>query len=281
MQSHLIEMPYGQVLEVVTEGSPRSEALVLHHGAFGSCENMAPIFHAASARGYFVIGVTRPGYAASTRREGRRANNYLLETRSALDHFNVQKFVSLGWSSGSPAAISDLQDDRCKGAITISGDAPRDSHDWESYVEKYPPNNPATEEGEFAGFDALRSCRADQLVPLFGSSLSKLDVEICNSYAGEDLASAMRKGMAPGDFGALDDLDSDAAPWGIDLSKINKPVVVFQGDEDRMCIPAHAHFLADKIPSAQLQMQEGEGHISLMYNRANEIIDQGIEILED
>lgn len=279
MQTHLLELSNGQMLEVLVEGNLQRKALVLHHGAFGSCENMAPIFREASQRGYFVIGITRPGYAGSTRREGRRAHDYFFETRAAISHFQIEEFVSLGWSSGSPAAISDLQDIRCKGAITIAGDAPRDSSDWESYLEKYPPSNPTTESSDFPGFDAFRSCTAEQLVPFFDSSLSKKDVEICRSSAGEELAMAMRKGMAPGDFGALDDLESDDAPWGIDLAKVSKAVFIFQGDEDRMCTPAHGYFLKDKIPTAQLMIEHGEGHISLMYNKATEIVDQAISLL--
>jgi pimeloyl-ACP methyl ester carboxylesterase len=154
------------------------------------------------------------------------------------------------------------------------------SDDWETYLSKYPPVNTTSESAEFAGFDALRAGRAEDLVTLFGPSLSRKDVEICNSNAGEELASAMRHGMAPGDFGALDDLESDAAPWNIELEKITKPVAVFQGDEDRMCTPAHGHFLSDKIPTAKLFLEPGEGHISLMYNRAAEIVDQAIRFFK-
>ena len=279
MKMQLLDLSQGQVLEVVVEGDSQKKALVLHHGAFGSSENMAPIFREASQRGYFVIGITRPGYAASTRRQGRRSCDYVLETKAVLDYFKIEQFVSLGWSSGSPAAISDLQDIRCKGAITISGDAPRDSNDWGNYLEKYPPNNPATDDADFPGFDVFRTCTAEELVPLFGSTLSESDVEICKSSAGEELAMAMRKGMAPGDFGALDDLESDGSPWEIVLAEVTKPVFVFQGDQDRMCTPAHGHFLADKIPSAQLIIEQGEGHISLMYNKANEIVDRAIKTL--
>jgi pimeloyl-ACP methyl ester carboxylesterase len=283
MKTHQLNLLDGQILEVVTEGDPHRRALVLHHGAFGSCENMAPIFKAAQSRGYFAIGITRPGYAASTRRAGRRARDYVRETQLVMDHFGVEEFVSLGWSSGSPAAISDLQDPRCKGAVTISGDAPRVSDDWEAYVSKYPPvnpdPNPPQESDDFAGFDAFRRCKAEEFVALFGSSLSQKDVEICGTSASEELASAMRHGMAPGDFGVLDDLESDAAPWNIELERIAKPVAVFQGDEDRMCTPAHGHFLSEKIPTAKLFLEVGEGHISLLYNRASEMVDQAIRLL--
>jgi len=280
MQTHLLNLSKGQVLEVVTEGNPQDKALVLHHGAFGSCENMAPFFQEVLKRNFFVIGITRPGYAGSTRREGRRAHNYHLETEAVINHFQVHEYVSLGWSSGSPAALSDLQDYRCRGAVTVSGDAPRVSDDWQSYVLKYPPHNDSTEDFQFPSFDELRKCKTDELVQLFGSTLSKKDVEVCGTNASEYLSMSIHHGMASGDFGALDDLESDAAPWGIELEKISKPVAIFQGGEDRMCIPAHGYFLSEKIPNAQLFLEPEEGHISLMYNKSVKIIDKALEILE-
>jgi len=280
MKTHLINLPEGQILEVVTEGNPKEIALVFHHGALGSSENMAPLIREAQTRGFFAVGITRPGYAGSTRREGRRTHNYFLETQAALNYFNIHKFVSLGWSSGSPAAISDTQDKRSVGAITISGDAPRVSADWQSYIQKYPPNNGASDDFNMPSFDVFRSCTAEQIIPFLGSALSQRDVEICKGNASEELAAAMRHGMAPGDFGALDDFESDAAAWGIDLGKVSQPVAIFQGDEDRMCTPAHGHFLAHNLANARLFMEIGEGHISLMYNKSKKIIDKAEEFFQ-
>ena len=279
MQTHLIHLENTQILEVVTEGDPRDSAIVLHHGALGSSENMAPFFRIARDRGYFAIGITRPGYAASTRREGRRASDYFFETQKTIQHFNVKRFVSLGWSSGAPAAISDLQDDRCMGAITIAGDAPQVSSDWDAYYEKYPPRNGTSEDFKFPSLDELRICKPNQIVQLFGEALSRRDIEICSGKFSSDLSDAMNHGLASGDFGAMDDFESDGSPWGIELEAITKKVAVFQGDEDRLCTPAHGYFLAEKLGNAELFLESGEGHISLMYNKTSEIIDKAIEFL--
>ena len=53
--------------------------------------------------GLSLIGITRGGYAGSTRRSGRRTFNYVDETRLVLDHFGVKEIVSFGLSSGGPA----------------------------------------------------------------------------------------------------------------------------------------------------------------------------------
>lgn len=281
MHRELLSLPKNRTLEIVTSGTPSKEALVLHHGAFGSSENMAPIFKLASELGYFAIGITRPGYAGSTRREGRRTNNYFLETQFALNYFDIESFVSIGWSSGSPAAFSDTQDHRCVGVVTIAGDAPRDSADWEIYLNKFQPNNPATELSIFPSCDDLREVNGKDLAPLFNQYLSQCDVEVCNGSFGEDIALACRHGLSSGDFGALDDLESDAAPWGLNLSNIEQPVAIFQGLEDRMCTPAHGHFLADKTRNSTLILKPNEGHISLFYNHVDEIVNHAISYLKN
>ena len=131
MKNILLDSGEGRVLEVVTSGELSERAFVFHHGGVGCSEGMAPLYRAASDAGVFLIGITRGGYARSSRREGRRTFNYVNDTRVALDHFGVTEFVSFGWSSGGPAMVSDLQDSRCVGGIGIASDAPRVSEDWQ------------------------------------------------------------------------------------------------------------------------------------------------------
>ena len=279
MQTKILQLAEGQTLEVLIHGVAENQAVIFHHGSMAASEIMAPLYRAAEKMNIFAIGITRPGYAQSSRREGRRAGNYYLETQAVADHFNLTKFVSLGWSSGGPAAISDSQDYRCKGVVTIAGDAPRVGHDWLAYVEKYPPKNDALSHSDSFDFSALKSITGDELAHVFGDLVSAPDLEICEGVHRDEFAAGIRHGFSTGDFGVTDDFESDAADWGIDFSKIKVPVAVFQGDEDRMCTPAHGYYLADKIASAQLFIVEGQGHISLSYSQGDRIIAKALEFL--
>ena len=153
------------------------------------------------------------------------------------------------------------------------------SSDWDAYYEKYPPQNGTSEDFKFPSLDELRISKPNQIVQLFGEALSRRDIEICSGKFSSDLSDAMNHGLASGDFGAMDDFKSDGSPWGIELEAITKKVAVFQGDEDRLCTPAHGYFLAEKLGNAELFLESGEGHISLMYNKTSEIIDKAIEFL--
>lgn len=282
MQKRILNIE-GRTLEIYTQGAPSNSALILHHGGLGSTLNMAPLFREAKERDLFVIGITRPGYAESTSDPGRRAEDYLEYTSHVLDNFDITSFVSMGWSSGAPAALSDARDIRSKGAISISGDAPKGNSDWPEYDEKFPPENLTTHFGytiELSGeLDFLRSIHGADLSRIFGDALSPADLEICDGPFGEELASAIRDGMAPGDQGLLQDLESDHSDWGFDLGEITNPVAIFQGDEDRMDTPANGQYLKDHIPNAELILLKGEGHISLIYRYASDILDKALDFL--
>lgn len=283
MKREILDFEDG-ALEIYTQGTPSESALTLHHGGLGSTLNMAPIFREAAARDIFVIGITRPGYAGSTSRPGRRAANYIEMTGHILDHFDISSFVSLGWSSGAPAALSDARDIRSKGAISISGDAPKGNLDWPDYEVKYPAKNSRPTLGSSLDLtiplDHLRSVKAEELVRVFGDTLSISDAEIFNSPWGNELAAAMRDGLAPGDQGWIEDSESDLSNWEFDLGEIHSPVAIFQGDEDRMDIPGNGQYLSERIPNSELIILQGEGHISLIYRHSAQILDKALEFLD-
>ena len=279
MNSQLLEAGSGRVLEVVTAGEINNQAFVFHHGGLGCSEGMAPLFRAAAKSGVFLIGITRGGYAGSTRRPGRRTFNYVNETRIALDHFGIQEFVSFGWSSGGPAMVSDLQDIRCRGGIGIASDAPRVSSDWQSYMDKYPPKNSEGMSEPNFDLEAARNLEGKDLEAYFDVLLCKKDRELCLGKFADELAEGIRIGMAPGIEGALDDFESDGDHWGIDLAAIKKPVALFQGDEDRFCTPAHGHYLRDNLGNAELILMKGQGHLSIVYEAADAMVEKALSFL--
>jgi pimeloyl-ACP methyl ester carboxylesterase len=278
MKAELLAAGEGRVLEVVTAGTPSNRALIFHHGGFGCAQGMAPLFRAGANTGLFLIGITRGGYAGSTRRPGRRTFNYVDETRLALDHFGISQFVSFGWSSGGPAMVSDLQDERCVGGIGIAADAPRVSEDWQSYIEKYPPANLDEVGADAAPWDLeeARTMQGHDLERYFDQYLGPRDREFVRGEFADELAEGIRIGMEHGIEGLLDDIDSDADDWGIDLGAIKKPVALFQGADDRICSPAHGHYLCDNLANAELILIKNQGHLAISYDHADEMIAKAL-----
>jgi len=86
------------------------------------------------------------------------------------------------------------------------------------------------------------------------------------------MAAEMRRALAPGFDGWVDDDMAFIRPWGFDLASIGVPVVVWQGDLDLMVPSAHGKWLAEKIPGAFAKPAIGHGHISLVVEYRDAIL---------
>jgi len=62
----------------------------------------------------------------------------------------------------------------------------------------------------------------------------------------------------------VDDDLAYVAPWGFDPADITVPVLVLHGDDDRVVPAAHGAWLAARIPSAELWLRPGQGHVSVL-----------------
>ena len=80
------------------------------------------------------------------------------------------------------------------------------------------------------------------------------------SSLGDDVARAGEFGMA----GLIDDDVAFARPWGFELADVPVPVLVVQGEEDRVVPRSHGEWMARQLPRAGLVLRPGDGHISVL-----------------
>jgi len=80
--------------------------------------------------------------------------------------------------------------------------------------------------------------------------------------------------------GWIDDDLAFVRDFGFDLHRIQKPVVIWQGDDDYMVPKAHSEWLAKHIPGSQLRFVPGHGHISLGEEFRPTIIADALTYLE-
>ena len=69
---------------------------------------------------------------------------------------------------------------------------------------------------------------------------------------------------ANGMDGMVQDNVTAMAPWGFELSEVAAPTLIMHGTADRMVPSRHAEWLAAHCPGAELQLQRGQGHISVL-----------------
>jgi pimeloyl-ACP methyl ester carboxylesterase len=91
-----------------------------------------------------------------------------------------------------------------------------------------------------------------------------------------DVTEAFRRGLAEafryGTRGVAQDWKLEAAPWRVDLDDVDVPVDLWHGTEDTVVRPEQARALARALPTAEVRLVDGEGHLTVRVNRLREIL---------
>ncbi|MGX6606842.1 alpha/beta fold hydrolase [Micromonosporaceae bacterium Da 78-11] len=258
-----IVLPDGRTLEYLVEGPAGALPLVLHHGTPSAAVRYPPVFDAALGRGLRVVQHSRPGYADSSPRSGRRVADVVTDVAALLDAIGADEFVTVGWSGGGPHALAcaALLPERCRAAATLAGVAPyrAEGLDWAAGMgEENLVEFGAAADGEAALVSlldaeagSLMDVRPDQVVAAFGDLLSEVDQRALVGGFADYLAESSRRSVVAGVAGWRDDDLAFLADWGFGLDGLRVPVAIWQGDQDRMVPYAHGRWLAARIAGAR------------------------------
>lgn len=276
-REQLVTCRDGRVLEVATVGDPAGHTVFFHHGTPGSVRSVSSFGAVAESSDLFFVTMSRPGYANSSRREGRSVASVADDVRTALGALGRAEYISVGWSGGGPHALACAAlDERCRGAWSLAGVVPMDADiDWTAgmgpeNLEEFAlarEGGPRYEAHMAETGDQLATANPDNIIDLFGGLLSEVDkAALADAEARTTFAAATRYAFAHGWRGFYDDDRAFFSPWGFDPATIAVPVEVWYGDEDLMVPPTHGAWLVKNLPTAREVHRPGEGHISLVTN---------------
>ncbi len=280
----------GRALDVIVSGPETGLPLVFHHGTPMSNVQFAPFVDAANERGLRMITYSRPGYGGSTRDEGRSVANAAGDTAAILDALGAQRCLSLGWSGGGPHALAcaALLPDRVAACATIAGVGASDADDLD-FLEGMGEAN-IEEFGYFVAGDndaAIGFMRAyaketrgetpEHVVEALRSLLPPIDIDAIRDDLGWFFVENDKESFRNGIWGWFDDDRAFASPWGFELSSIQVPVTIWQGEQDLMVPIAHGRWLTSRLPDARAELPADDGHLSLAVGRFGDILDVLIE----
>ncbi len=235
----------------------------------------APPPRACAARHARLVTWSRPGYAGSSSRPGRRVADVADDAHQVLESLGHDHFVTLGWSGGGPHALAcaALIPERCDAAAVIAGVAPSGAEGLD-FLDGMGPEN--VEEFGLAAaggapFSAFLARESAQLTTLSGpdvaQALGGLVSDVDKAALTGPLADFMARALAAAGSGSTagwhDDDVAFLADWGFDLDAVRCPVAIWQGGEDRMVPFAHGVWLAAHVAGARPHLLPDEGHISL------------------
>ena len=270
-QSSLLTLKDGRKLEYFENGVASDKAILFLHGTPSDgtiwANWLAEITHVKA------ISTSRAGYGLSDRHKGRTVADDLADQVEVLNHLGVKSFVSIGWSGGGPHSLNMTRDQRCKAAFTLAGVGEwgrtdlnfldgmgQENHD--EFGAALKGESEITNWMQVNGV-AMRDVTGPDLIAAFGGLIGDADKKALTSEVAEVEATMFRRALSVSFDGWIDDDLAFVQSFGFDLSKIDKPVVIWQGDDDFMVPQAHSKWLASHIPGSQLRFVPGHGHISL------------------
>jgi pimeloyl-ACP methyl ester carboxylesterase len=264
-----LRLPDGRTLHAYDTGPDDAADLVVvyHHGTPNVGPPPVPLIEAAEGRGIRWISYDRPGYGGSTGNPGRTIATTVADDLAVADALGVERFAAFGHSSGAVLALAAAASlgDRVLGALCGAALAPvaAEGLDWFAGMHA---GGERELRASLAGREALEAelARSEFDPAMFtDGDLRALETDWAwlNGVASH--------GMDAGPGGMVDDDLALVAEWGVDLARITVPVILLHGDADRIAPVAHARWLADRIPGAELVIRPGDGHISVLHGAAD------------
>lgn len=277
----------GRAFDYSTNNVDSDSAILFHHGTPGDCTAWNSWIKGIN--NVRAISASRPGYGLSDRKRGRNVATDIDDQRQLLDHFGVKKFVSIGWSGGGPHALSMTRDLRNVGVITLAGVGEWGNNDL-NFLDGMGPENHeefgaalagegSIEEWMMKNSPGLKSVTGSELISAMGGLIGAADKEALTPEVADEEASVFRRALSLGYYGWLDDDLAFVQSFGFELAKIEKPVLIWQGDDDFMVPREHSNWLAKHIPGSKLNFVPGHGHISLVQIHRSEIMKQAMNLL--
>jgi len=281
----------GRVLNVYVEGPEEGTPLISHHGTPGAGVPMPSFVRAAAERGLRWVSYSRPGYAESTRAEGREVADCVRDVAAIADHLGAERFFTSGGSGGGPhtLACAALLPDRVRGCAAIACPAPwgAEGLDWlagqgEENIEEW---GAAMEGPEALEAYLVRESGPlgavsdpDEMIQALGEGLlPEVDRAAISGEYATTLISSTKRAVMKGVWGWFDDDMAFLHDWGFSLDAIEVPVALWQGRQDKMVPFAHGEWMAAHVPKARPRLLDDQGHLSLAVASFPQILDDLLE----
>jgi pimeloyl-ACP methyl ester carboxylesterase len=265
----------GRRLAVQMSGNPTGHPVFIMHGTPGSRVGPFPKGRVLYELGVRLISFDRPGYGGSDRLISRLVADVVPDVTVIADELKLDTFAVLGRAGGGPHALActALLPGRVTRAGVLVSLAPwaAEGLDWfagmaESNVREF---TTAAAEPESLIRELAQTARikADPTshVTTLGPEMPEADRRVVadtgiRALLAKNFAEALRHSAA----GWIDDALAFCSPWGFNLSDIRVPVLLWHGEDDVFSPAAHARWLADQIPTAELWVRPDTAHFGAL-----------------
>ena len=264
-------------------GDPSGPAVLVHNGTPASGLLFDGWIEDAERRGIRLLGYDRPGYGHSSPHRGRTVADAAPDVSAVADALGIERLAVWGSSGGGPHALAcaALLPDRVTAVATLGSVAPYPAEglDWfEGMGELNVTEFHAALEGREVlepflarEAEAMATADAEAIAEALRSLLSPVDHAVITGVLASYFLASTRRAVSGGVEGWLDDDLAFTRPWGFDLERIEVPVQLWHGGEDRFVPLAHGEWIAERIPGVDARISSEEGHLTLAVGRVPDV----------
>ncbi|TDD89268.1 alpha/beta fold hydrolase [Actinomadura rubrisoli] len=259
-----VKLADGRTLHAYDTGSDAADPLTVfwHHGTPNIGAPPVPLFPAAARLGIRWVSFDRPGYGGSAPFPGRDVASAASCVSAVADALGIDRFAVMGHSGGGPHALAcgALLPERVLGVVSVAGLAPfgADGLDWFAGMSA-------------SGVAALRAAAEGRAAKQRYEASAEFDPAMFTPADHAALAAGwswfedvVGPAVEAGPDALIDDDLAYVAPWGFDPALVVPPVLLLHGGQDRVVPSSHGRWLARRCLSAQLRLDPGDGHISVL-----------------
>lgn len=263
-------------MEYSEVGDPEGRTVIHLHGNPGSRYEWLPYDETMKKHGLRVICPDRPGWGLSDFKQGLNLADYPSDIAELADNLGLEKFAvsSLGIGSSYALPVVITMPERVTAFNLVSGFFPNSG--------QKPPNIVLIKlltmlmKGKLKNREKFAAWFLQQWPK---SDKSKPDIAILKDVKNEPLLQkaidSVYEGMRHTFSGFFYDLKLVSQPWAFDFKDINPsiPVHLFHGEEDAQVNVSAARDVVAKIPNCTGTYYPGEGTLSVILNKIDEIVD--------
>lgn len=273
----------GRILSCLAVGSGEGRPVLYCHGFPGSRLEARLAAEAARRLGLRCYALDRPGFGGSTFQAGRTLGAWAADVEEFADQRSLERFAVIGVSGGGPYALACAArlPDRVT-SVALAGALGPVAGGSPGTRGMLPLNRlllglagrSRLLTGAVIGAAAWWIVRhMDHWLARMTAGSPSADRQLLadpgyRALVAESTAQALRQGGR----GVAQDLILLARAWDFELSQITVPVRVWHGLVDNVVPPATARYLAATLPSSELNLARGEGHLSLIVRQMDAIL---------
>ncbi len=281
--NQIIRLRDGRALCFNRLGAVGGRAIFYFHGWPGSRLEAAVLEDPAKSLGVEVVAVDRPGYGLSDFLPQRLILDWPRDIGELAAFLGLKTFSVVGVSGGGPyaAACAHAMPERLDAVGIVCGLGPPDvpgATRGMAYLNRalffLARKMPWLGGLLFDNLAGILGRNPSLIVsPRMTAGLPEIDREtLRNPIARDALTGSMAEAFRQGPAGARHDGLLYARPWGFPLEAIEIEVKLWHGELDVNVPVSMGRAVAQRIPRCRAQFHPHDGHISLPFNHAAEIL---------